>query len=63
MHVPVGFVRTMTRKSLTVPAKNVTGAKTLKTSALVEFVKNVLKKKMSAVADVLTILAAGACCL
>ncbi|MDU3907957.1 MAG: hypothetical protein E7G85_23960, partial [Citrobacter portucalensis] len=36
---------------------------TLRTSALAEFVKNVVKKKQSAAVEMLTILAAGATCL
>jgi hypothetical protein len=58
----VELVRTVTRKSRTVPAKNVASAITLRTSALAEFVKNVVKKKSAAV-EMLTILAAGATCL
>lgn len=63
MHVLVELVRTVTRKSRTVPAKNVASAITLRTSALAEFVKNVVKKKQSAAVKMLTILAAGATCL
>ena len=59
MHVLVELVRTVTRKSRTVPAKNVASAITLRTSALAEFVKNVVKKKQSAAVKMLTILAAG----
>jgi hypothetical protein len=58
----VELVRTVTRKSRTVPAKNVASAITLRTSALAEFVKNVVKKQSAAV-EMLTILAAGATCL
>lgn len=43
--------------------KNVASAITLRTSALAEFVKNVVKKKQSAAVKMLTILAAGAACL
>ena len=63
MHVLVELVRTVTRKSRTVPVKNVASAITLRTSALAEFVKNVVKKKQSAAVEMLTILAAGATCL
>lgn len=59
----MGLVRTVTRKSRTVPAKNVASAKTSKNVALVVFVKNVVKKKQSAAVDVLTILAVGDFCL
>lgn len=57
------LVRTVTRKSRTAPAKNVASAINLRTSALAEFVKNVVKKKESATVKMLTILAAGAACL
>ena len=59
----MGLVRIVTKKSLTVSAKNAASVKPLKNSALVKFVKNVVKKKQSAAVDVLTILAAGASCL
>ena len=63
MHAPVELVRTVTRKSRTAPAKNVASAINLRTSALAEFVKNVVKKKQSAAVKMLTIQAAGAACL
>lgn len=63
MHAPVELVRTVTRKSRIVPAKNVASVIILRTSALAEFVKNVVKKKQSAAVKMLTILAAGADCL
>ncbi len=46
------------RKNLTVPVKNAASVKTLKISVLVKFVKNAVKKKQSAVVDVLKILSA-----
>lgn len=63
MHAPVELVRTVTRKNRIVPAKNVASVIILRTSALAEFVKNVVKKKQSAAVKMLTIPAAGATCL
>lgn len=57
------LVRTVTRKSGIVPAKNVASVIILRISALAEFVKNVVKKKQSAAVKMLTTLAAGADCL